>query len=160
MKDANSSSFIRFQCLLHESGVFFSGFWNFLQLKRWDQNSCGEPILQNGSIIWSPLLYLNFRTFKDPNSLSFIRFQSVLHDSGVFFSGFRNFPKLKNGDLLSWGNQFCRTAELFGRPFCVSILEVWTTQILRHSLDFNVFYIIQQYFSQVFDISSNERVRT
>ena len=86
LNDPNSLSFIRYQCLLHDSAVLFSDFWNFLKLKRGDLNSCGEPILQNGWIIWSPLLYSNFRSLKDPNSLSFIRFQCILHDSAVLFS--------------------------------------------------------------------------
>ena len=37
-------------------------------------------------------------------------------------------------------------------PSCISILVVWRTQNLCHSLDFNAFYMIQQYFSQVFEI--------
>ena len=90
LKDPNSSSFIRFQCILHDSAVLFSAFWKFIKLKRGDLISWGEPILQNGWIIWSPLLYFNFRNLKDPNSLSFIRFQCILHDSAVLFSVFEN----------------------------------------------------------------------
>ena len=45
--------------------------------------------------------------------------------------------------------------ELFGPSFCISILNIWTTQIICHSLDFNAFYKIKQYFSQFFKISSN-----
>ena len=41
-------------------------------------------------------------------------------------------------------------AELFGPLFCIAIPEIWRTQILRHSLDFSGFYMIQQSFSQVF----------
>ena len=93
LKDSNSLSFIRFQCFLHDSVVLFSAFLNFVKLKRGDLISPGDPILQNGRIIWSPLLYFNFRNFKDPNSL--------------------------------------------------------------HSLDLNAFYIIHQHFSQVFEISLN-----
>ena len=47
-------------------------------------------------------------------------------------------------------DQFCRTVELFGPPFCISVLRIWRTQILVHSLDTNAFYFIQQYFSQLF----------
>ena len=36
----------------------------------------------------------------------------------------------------------------------VSILKTWTAQIIRHSLDFNIFYTIQKYFFQIFKISS------
>ena len=114
--DPNSSSFIRFQCILHDSGVLFSESWNFLKTKRGDLISGGEPILQNVWIIWSPLLYFSFKSFLDPNSSSFIRFQSILHQSGRLFSESWNFYKLKRGDLISGGNQFCRKSELFGPP--------------------------------------------
>ena len=128
--------------------------FKFLQIKEGGPNFCGEPILQNVWIIWSPLLYFNFKSFVDPNSSSFIRFQCILHDSGVLFSESWNFYKLKRGDLISGGNQFCRKSELFGPPFCISILKVLWTQIHRHSLDFNAFFMIQEYFSQSLEIST------
>ena len=155
LMDPNSLPFIRFQCILHDPVVLFSDFPNFFKLRREDLNSWREPILQNGLIIWSPLLYCNFRSLKDPNSSSFIRFQYVLHDAVLLFSGFSNFLKLKSGYLSSWGEPILQTAELFGPPFCISIFEVWRTQTLCHSLDFNAFYMIQQYFSQVFENSSS-----
>ena len=96
--DPNSSSFIRFQCVLYESEEFLSVFWNFYKLKRGDQISGGERILQKVWIIWSPLLYFNFKSFMDPNFSSFIRFQWVLYDSGVLFSESWNFYKLKRGN--------------------------------------------------------------
>ena len=65
--------------------------------------SYGEPILRNGWIIWPSLLYFKFKSFKDPNSSSFIRFECILHDSGVTFSDFWNFYKLKSGHLISRG---------------------------------------------------------
>ena len=125
----------------------------FLETKEGGPNFWGEPILQKVWIIWSPLLYFNFKSFLDPNSLSFIRFQCILHDSGVLFSESWNFYKLKRGDLISGGNQFCRKSELFGPPFCISILKVLSTQFLRHSLDFNAFCMIQEYFSLSLEIS-------
>ena len=140
--DQDSSSFIRFQCILHDSGVLFSESWNFYKLKWGDLISCGEPILHNVWIIWSPLLYFNFKSFLDPNSSSFIRFQSILHEWGRLFSESWNFYKLKRGDLISGGNQFCRKSELFGPPFCISIFKVLCTQIFCHSLDFNAFCLI------------------
>ena len=107
------------------------------------------------SIIWSPILYFNFKSFMDPNWSSLIRFQYILHDSGVLLSQSSNFYKLKRWDLISGGNQFCRKSELFGPPFCISILKVLWTQFLCHSLDFNAFCMIQEYFSQSFEISTN-----
>ena len=133
----------------------FLSVFKYLQIKEGGSNFWGEPILQKVLIIWSVLLYFNFKSFLDPNSLSFIRFQCILHDSGVLFSESWNFYKLKRGDLISWGNQFCRKSELFGPRFCISILKTFWTQILCHSLDFNAFYMIQEYFSQSFEISTN-----
>ena len=139
--ESGSSSIIRFQCILHRSGVPFSDYFSFYKLKREDLISGeggGEPILQKVSLIWSPYLYFNFKSFMDQNSSSFIRFQSILHDLE-----FWNFCKLNLGDLISRGNQFRRKSELFGPPFCISNLKVWLTQFLRHSLDFNVFCLIR-----------------
>ena len=147
--DPNSSSFIRFQCILYDLGVFFlespeEGLNNF-----W-----GEPVLQKVWIIWSPLLYFNFKSFMDPDSSSFIWFQCIFYDSGELFSESSNFCKLKGGDLLE-GNQFCRKSELFGPRFCISILKVLWAQIHHHSLDFNAFCMIQESFSQSLQISTN-----
>ena len=127
----------------------------FLQIKEGRADFWGERILQKVWIIWSTLLYFNFKSFTDPNSSSFIRFQCILHDSGVLFSESWNFYKLKKGDLISGWNQFCRKSELFGPPFCISILKVFQTQILPHSLDLNAFFMIQGYFSQSLEISTN-----
>ena len=117
--EPSSSSFIRFQSILQESGTLFRESWNFYKLKRGDLISGGEPILQNVWIIWSPLLYFNFKSFLDPNSSSFIRFQCILYESGVLLSEFSNLYKLKSGDLISVGNQFFRISGLFGPPFCI-----------------------------------------
>ena len=136
------------------SSTFLRGL-EFLQIKEWGSNSRGEPILKKVWIIWSPLLYLNFKSFMDPNSLWFIRFICILHDSGVLFSESWNFYKLKKGDLISGANQFWRKSELFGPSFCISILKVLRTQILRHSLDFNLLWMIQEYVSQSLEIFTN-----
>ena len=117
-----SSSFIRFQCILQDSGVLFL---KYLQIKEGRPNFWWEKILQKVWIIWSPLLYFNFKSFMDPNFLSFIRFQCILHDSVVLFSESWNFYKLKRVDLISGWNQFCPKSELFGPPFCISILKVF-----------------------------------
>ena len=126
-----------------------------LQIKERGPNFCWEPILQKLRIIWSPLLFFNFKRFLDPNSLSFIRFQSVLNESGTLFSGSWNFYKLKSGDLISGGNQFCKMSELFGPSSCFSISKVFQTQILHHSLHFKVFCMIHECFSKSPEISTN-----
>ena len=127
----------------------------FLQIKDGGANLWWEPILQNVWIIWSPLLYFNSKSFMEPNSLSLIRFLCIGHDTGVLLKEPWNFYKLKRGDLISWGNQFCRMSELFGSQFCFSILKVLWTQIHSHFLDFNALVMIQEYFSQSLEISTN-----
>ena len=129
--------------------------FKFLQIKEWAPNFWEEPILQNVWIIWSPLLYFNLKSSVDPNSSSFIIFQSTVYEWGRLFLESWNFYKLKKGDLTSWGSQFCWMSELFGPPFCISILKVFQNQLLRHSLDFNAFCMIQEYFSNVFQICKN-----
>ena len=111
---------------------YFLRVFKFLQIKAGDLISGREPILQKVWIIWSPGLYFNFKSFKDPSSSSFIRFQWILFYSGVPFSDFWSLKKLKMGDLISWENQLCRNSELLGPPFSISILNVLWTQILHH----------------------------
>ena len=127
----------------------------FLQIKEGGLNFWKEQILQKVLVISSPLLYFYFKSFMDPNSSSLIRFQCILHHYGVLFSESCNFYKSKRGELISRGNQFCRKSELFRPPFCISILKVLLTQILPHLLDFNTFFMIQEYLSQSFEISTN-----
>ena len=127
----------------------------FLQIKEGGPYFWGEKILQKVWIIWSPLLYFNFKSFVDPTSLSLIRSHCIVHGWGVLFSESPNFYKLKRGVLISRGNQFSRKSELFCPPFCISILKVLWTQILHHSLSLNALCIIEQYFSQSFEISTN-----
>ena len=127
----------------------FLGVLKFLHIKKGWPNFSGEPILQKVSIICSPVLYFNLKSFMDRNSSSFVRFQCILHNSGLLLSETWNFYKLKRGDLISGGNQFFRKCELFGLPFYISILKGLWTQFLRRSLDFNRFCMIQEYFSGV-----------
>ena len=121
----NSSSFIRFQCTMHDWGVLFSESSSFYKLKRRGSNSWGEPILQKVWFSCSPLVYFNCKSFMDTISSFFIRFQFILHDSGVLFSKSWSFYNIMRGNLIPGGNQFCRISELFGRPSCISILKVF-----------------------------------
>ena len=114
--DPNSSPFIIFQWILHDSGILFAESWNFLKLKREDLISGGEPILQKVWIIWSPLLYFNFKGFLEPNSLSFITFQCILHDSGVLFSESWNFYKLKRGRPNFWWKSILQKVWIIWSP--------------------------------------------
>ena len=94
----------------------------FLEIKEGWPNFLEERILQNVLIIWSLLLYFNFKSFTEPNSSSLIRFQCLVADSGVLFSESLNFYKLKRLDLISGGNQFCRMSEIFGPS---SVFQFW-----------------------------------
>ena len=129
--------------------------FKFLQIKEEGSNFWGKPILQKVWIICSPHLYFNFKSFIDQNFLSFIRFQWILHDSGVLFPDSSNFYKLKRGgpNFVGCLNYFF--FKLFGPPFCFSILKYERNEILRHSLDFNAFFMIQETLSQTFEIFTN-----
>ena len=112
----NSSSLIRFQCILHNSGVLFSESQNLYKLKTGGPNLWGEPILESVWIIWFPLLYFNFESFMESNSLSFISFQCILHDAGVLFPECWNFYKLQRADLISGRNQFAQSLNYLVTP--------------------------------------------
>ena len=128
----------------------------FPQIKEGGPNFWVEPILQKVWIIWSPLLYFNFKCFMDTISSSFIRSQCILYDSLVPFSESFGFCKLNRGDrIFLGGNQFCRISELFGPPICILILKVLSSEFLGHSLDFNAFCMTEEYFSQSLEISTN-----
>ena len=117
--------------------------FKFVQIKDEQCNYLGEATLQNVWIIWFPLLYFNFKSFPDPNSSSFIRFQCILNDSGVFFWESWNFNKLRRGD---------RT---ISSPLLYSNLKILRIPIFHHSLNFNVFFMMQEYFSKSFENSTD-----
>ena len=133
----------------------FLSVFKFLHIKEGGANFLGEPILHKVWIIWSPLLYFNFESFMDPASLSSIKYQCIVHDSGVLFLRVLKFYQLKREDLISRRSQSCRNSELVNSPFSISILKVWRTQILCYWLDFNAFCVIQQYLSKSCEISTN-----
>ena len=117
--DRNSSSFIRFQFILHEPGRFFSESWNLCKLRRGHLIYGGNQFFRMSGL-FDPLFCISFfKSFLDPNFSSFIRFQCILYDSGLLLSWFSNLYKLKRRDLISGGNQFFRMSGLFGPPFCI-----------------------------------------
>ena len=126
-----------------------------LEIKKGRPNFWGSQFWRKSKFFLFPLLYMNFKGFVDPNSLLFIRFQCILHYSRVLLSEHWNFYKWKNGELISWVNQFCRKSNLFCPLFCISILKLLWIQIHPHSLDLNAFSMIEEYFSQSFEISTN-----
>ena len=127
----------------------------FLQIIVGGLNFWEKPILQKFWIICSHLLYFKFKTFMDTISLSFIRFQCIRHDSGVLSPESWNFYKFKRGGPNFWGEPILQNIWFIWSPVLYSILKVLWSQFLRHSLDFNVFCMIQEYFSKSFEISTN-----
>ena len=45
----------------------------------------GNQFCRSTELFGPPLLYFNFKSFNDQNSLLFFRFERIQHDSGVFF---------------------------------------------------------------------------
>ena len=83
VKDANSTSFIWFSCIVDDLAVLFSVFQNFFKLKRADLIPWMSPLLHNNWIIWFPLLYFKFLKLKEANSTSFTSIPCILHDLAV-----------------------------------------------------------------------------
>ena len=129
--------------------------FKFLQIKEGGSRFWREPNLHRVSIIWSPILHFNFKSFMVPYLSSFIWFQCIVYDPGLLFSEFSNFYKLKSSDVISGENQFWGMPELFDPPFCIAISKVLSIEVLRLALDFNPFYMIQEYFYQKLQISRN-----
>ena len=70
----NSMSLMKLQCVY--ISVLFSFFQNFLKLWKGGLTSSGEAIVNITWSIWSPILYLNPRNLKRPNSKSLIRYNA------------------------------------------------------------------------------------
>ena len=127
----------------------------FLEIKECGPNFWREAILQKVWIIWSSFLYFNFKSFMDPNSLSLITFSMHSAWFGSTFLRDLKFLQIKGGRGNFLGESICRKSEWFVPPFCISILKVLWSQILCHSLDFNAFCMVQEYFSESLEISTN-----
>ena len=135
----------------------FLRFLKFLQIIETGPNFRGEPNSQKVWIIWSPLLYFNFKNFMKPIYSSFIRFQRILYDSGVPFSDIWNRYKLKRKTYFLGGTIFAESLDCFvaSPPPCfISLLNVLWTKTLHYSLDFNVSCMIQEYLSKTFEVST------
>ena len=138
LKDSNPTSFTRFQCILHDSPVVFSVFQKFFMKDpnstsftrfqftgfsssfpsffKISSNYKGGTNILGGANSAEQLTHLlilhlfNFKHLIDPNSMLFITFQCILHDSVRFYSVFqkflwlkrRNFKNLKNPNSTSF----------------------------------------------------------
>ena len=119
-----------------------------LQIKEGGPNFWGNQFCRKSELFGPPFRIFILKVLWTENHRHSLDFNLIFAESW-------NFYKLKRGDLISWGNQFWRKCELFGSPFCISTLKVLWTQIHRHSLHFNAFCNIQEYFSQSLEISAN-----
>ena len=99
--------------------------FKFLQIKELAPNFWGGTNFSECLDYLVLLLYFNLKSSMEPNSSSFIKFQSILLEPERLFWESWNFCKLKRGDLISGRKQFCRMSELFALPFCISILKVF-----------------------------------
>ena len=88
----------------------------FLQIKEGPPYFLGRQFRRKSEVFGTPLLYFNFKNFMDPNSLSFIRLQCILHDSGLPFSDIWNFCKLKWGNLISGVKNSAESLSYFVLP--------------------------------------------
>ena len=102
--------------------ITFLRLLKFLQIKEGGPNFWGGLILHKKWIIWSPGLYFNFKSLIDQNFSWFIRFQGILHDSGVLLSEFWNFCKLKRGEKNSGGTIF---TESLSYLVPLSVFQFW-----------------------------------
>ena len=135
----------------------------FLQIKEGGPNFWGEPILKKVWIIWSALLYINFKSLMDTISTWFIRFECIIWMYSAWFRStfctVMKFVQIKEGGPNFCEYQFCRKSELFGPPFGIYNLKVLWPEIHSRSLDFNAFCMIHEYISRSLEISTNKRRR-
>ena len=128
-----------------QSTYFSPVFWNSLRFKRGPnfQGWGGKPIFQNNWIAsiegaWFllepstseeqltylvPLVYFNFKTFKDPIVSPFIRFPCV-YDSEDFFVRLFKFLQIKQGGPNFWGRVYSAGKNFTGRINPALILPV------------------------------------
>ena len=117
------TQFFVIHCTSVYSAWFGSSFLRaliFLQFKDGGPKFLREPILQDVWIICPtpppPNLYFNFKSFLGPNSSSLIRFQCIMHDSGVLFSEPWYFWKSKRGGQISGETNFAECLNYFVQP--------------------------------------------
>ena len=127
--DLNSPSFIRFECILHDLRSTFLWVLKFLQIKEGRPNFSGQPILQKVCIIWSPLLYFNFKSIMDPNYWSLIRLQK-----STFFRVLK-FQQIKEGGPTFWGEPILKKVSIIWSPLLYfnfnSIMDPNSSSLIR-----------------------------
>ena len=79
-------------CAIYQLSIHFVGLsssslrvFKFLQIKKWDLLSGVNQFCRMSELFVPPLLHFNLKSSEEPNSASFVRFQSIVHESGTLF---------------------------------------------------------------------------
>ena len=108
----------------------FLGVSKFSKIKEGVSNFWGEPILQNGWIIWSPLLYFNLKVSRTQILRHSLNFNAFCMIQEYFSPSFEICTKLKRG------------SHTYNKSYCCIRDDLFRTQVLHNSLD-NIFYMIK-----------------
>ena len=95
--DLEFLSFIRFQNILYDSGVLFSKSSNFYKLKRGDLISRGNQFWRKSEWFGTPFLISILKVLRTKILCQSLHFNAFCPVSGVCFSDFWNFYKLRRG---------------------------------------------------------------
>ena len=117
----------------------------FLQIKEGGPNFWGNQFCRK-SELFGPLFCISIlKVLWTQIDHLLLNFNALCMIQEYFYQSLEICTNQRGGrDLISEGNQFCRKFELFGPPFCISILKVLWTEFLRHLIDINSFCMIQE----------------
>ena len=136
----------------------FVNFLKFLQIKVGRPNFLGGTNSAKQLNYFVPPSVFHLQKFE---GLKFFVIHWILMGSTWLTSTFANFLKftqIKDGDPnFSGETHSAEQLNYLLPPFCISIRQIWETQILCHSLGFNRLSMIHQHFSQFLEISLNKR---
>ena len=92
-------------------------FFYFLKLWRWDLVSRGNQFFKVAGLLVCPYYFSIWKIETILISCGWQHFDKCEMMELAFFWAFQNSFKLgRGGDLVSWGDQFCKITELFGPP--------------------------------------------
>ena len=96
-KDPSSCSFITFQCILHDPVVLFSAFQSFSSLRGAIKFLEGDQFCRTAQLLPPPFYILAVRIWRAQILHLSLDFQSVRHDTAIFFPVFQVFFKFEKG---------------------------------------------------------------
>ena len=115
--DLEFLSFIRFQDILYDSGVLFSKSSNFYKLKRGDLISRGNQFWRKSEWFGTPFLISILKVLRTKILCQSLHFNAFCPVSGVCFSDFWNFYKLRRGTYFLGRTNFAERLNYFGPSF-------------------------------------------